>query len=411
MLYVTAISRQATVTISAPLMNNTGLWSNQTFTVSPNSTQMVRVAGSMELQGTAVERKGILVTASSNIVVFAKNRYTTYCGAFQAIPVSFLGKSYYTISTWPDPNYAWSFTNIAVVASSADSTVVNFTFPLNKGINVKYQNNFYTTNLIVTLSQWQTVQVQDENNADLSGTLVTASQPVAVYSGDVVGNVVDNSLDMDNPVSDHLVEQLIPVSNYGTQFIVAPLNNQSHIYVRVVCSIVSTVIQMNNNITHTCRDSNMVQGYIEIYQPVLWVASTMPIMLALISEGDTQVNAPSLVLVPPVTNYMSKYTFVVPTEVNVTNLVLTTLDSGSLTSFTINGRPFVNANSWTRFVTGAVTTFTTRYLLTSAGAYTIQNTGGSLFGAYVYGQDKSNQCSLAYSVGMNLGTANCVTVT
>lgn len=185
-----ATSQTATVQVSAPLLGN--VWSGQQLTVLPGSSQTVTLPAQLQLAGGSIEQKAIVVLATSNIVVFAMNRYQSYCGAFQAIPQAFLGSSYYTVSLYSDANTPKSFDNIAVVASQSGQTSVTFTFPQNKGVQIYYGNSVYDTSLTVTLNQYETIQIQDINSADLSGTLVTSNQPVAVFSGQVVGNVIES---------------------------------------------------------------------------------------------------------------------------------------------------------------------------------------------------------------------------
>ena len=401
-LYVSSASGvTATVQISAPL--STGVWAGQQFNVAPGSSQAITVPIQLQLSGNNIESKGILISASSNVVVFARNQFNAYCGAFQVFPQTFLGTSYYTVSTWASPKTLKSYTNIAVVASRAGTTSVTFTFPQDRGISINYGGTRYTSSLTVQLNQYQSVQIQDTGNADLTGTLVASSQPVAVFSGDVVGNVIDDFAE--NPVTDHLVEQMIPTSTYGTLFYAASFPGQftQQIYIRVICRDQGTVVYVNNQAIQSCNPGNTVD-YVG-QQWFIAVQSNNPVLVAQIHEGQQSASygSPSLVLVPPVANYLSQYTFIVPAEINSATLLITVPNSAQ-NNILLNGAT-LNA-AWTSFST-APTTYGAQYIL-AAGVYTIQHSSNMPFGAYVYGRDSVNQCAVAYNVGMRVGTSNCV---
>jgi hypothetical protein len=112
---------------------------------------------------------------------------------------------------------------------------------------------------------------------------------------------------------------------------------------------------------------------------------------------------PALVVVPPTTAYLSLYTFVVPTGIDTATLILT-VPNGAQNGIYINSAP-INTQ-WTAFP-NAGNVYGARYPLTP-GVYTVQHTSNALFGAYVYGKDSADSCSVAFSAGMNVGTAtNC----
>ena len=66
-----------------------------------------------------------------------------------------------------------------------------------------------------------------QSRGDLSGTRVQSSKPVNVYSGNVRALITEvedpNVTDIDSGSRDHIVEQLIPVENWGREFNVVPV--------------------------------------------------------------------------------------------------------------------------------------------------------------------------------------------
>ncbi len=74
--------------------------------------------------------------------------------------------------------------------------------------------------LTVFLNSYETVQIQDAYTADLTGTRVTSTKPVAVFSGNLKTIVTG-----DGTVEDNLVEQIPPTRTWGTAYAVVPIPN------------------------------------------------------------------------------------------------------------------------------------------------------------------------------------------
>lgn len=403
-LYITsATSQTATVQVSAPLQ--TGTWSGASLIVSQGSSQMVTVPVALQLSGLNIESKAIYISASSNIVVFARNRYSTFCGSFQVIPLDFLSTSYHAITTWPDsmPDSFKNSGNVAVVATAPGTTSVTFTFPQGRGISITYNNIRYTAAMTVTLNQYQTFQLQDNANLpDLTGTLVTATQPVAVFSGNIAGNVINDNGDY--PVSDHSVEQMIPTTAYGTTFYAVEFPGQatSDTYLRIVCRDDSTTVYVNGQVLGSCNAQGVLDT-IQTSQQFLVVTSTKPVTVGQINEGQgtRSQGTPAIVVVPPVTSYLSTYTFVVPSDIDQATLILV-VPNAAQNGIQLNG---VQPNTqWTVFANTNV--YGVR-ISVSPGTYTVQHASNAVFGAYVYGRDSADTCSVTYAAGMNVGTVSC----
>ena len=403
-IYITsATSQSATVQVVAPLLAST-VWPGTGVNVAPGTSQIVTIPVQFQLSGLGIEQKGIYVSASNNIVVFAKNRYLGSCGAFQVIPQNFLGTSYHAVVSWADSFTAKSFPFIAVVASASGTTTVTFNFPSGSGTAITYNGNRYTTSMQIQLSQWQTFQLQDTGLSDLTGTYIQSSQPVAVFSGNVDANVVNDN--GDNKIPDHFVEQMIPVTAYGTVFYAVAFPGQSgnNLYLRIVCQYDSTTIYVNSAFFGSCNAHRSID-WLQTQTAFVVVQSSNPVSVTQLLDGAGPTAAygtPSLVVVPAVTNYLSEYTFIVPTEIDQATIIVIA-PNAIQSSITLNGNSL--NSQWTQFPN--TNTYGTRYLLGSPGAYTIRSANGA-FGAYVYGRDTADVCSVAFAAGMNVGTANCV---
>ena len=110
----------------------------------------------------------------------AYNRAGTSCGGFLVLPTSGLGH-FYRVVAWNDPS---EFTQMGV-AALRDNTTVQVTFAPDSALSVRFEGVEYRQmdTLTVTLNAYETLQIQERNGNDISGTRVVADDLVAVFSG------------------------------------------------------------------------------------------------------------------------------------------------------------------------------------------------------------------------------------
>ena len=144
------------------------------------------------------------------------------------IPTRFLGKEY-IIQTYPEDVYSSEF---GIVATE-DGTIVTITptfdteggkaagtafdVPLNKG----------QAYLVATKRR---AEGSTDFNADFSGTTICSSQPIAVF----IGNQQTGIPNKEGYSQDFMVEQALPLSQFGTEFYLSGLINTKSNYADVV---------------------------------------------------------------------------------------------------------------------------------------------------------------------------------
>lgn len=123
-----------------------------------------------------------------------------------------------------------------------------------------FQGNFYPDGsvLSVTLQSYEVAQLQ--STADLSGSKVAASSPVAVLSGHTNCN--------------HVVEQLLPTSAWGTHYVVPPLASQSHYDLAYV--VASQTMKLTYNHGGTTSFCGLLMGDVVQFE----VRHTLPFYLS-----------------------------------------------------------------------------------------------------------------------------------
>ncbi|XP_072048940.1 uncharacterized protein [Amphiura filiformis] len=242
--------------------------------------------------------KTLIVRASDDVSVYVMNNWYTQGDAFTVLPTSQLGTEYYIAS------YKATETNYPAficISSIYSDTSINITTPAG--------------NVQVMLKQFESFRFNGGDYEDLSGTLVQSDKPVAVLSG--TWAKVPNDVDFE----DGLLEQLPPVHNWGSSFILTPFLSVHSGYVyRVYTAMHSATLHMSDDsITHIAAESfheEEVTG-----DSVVSFTSDQPIMVVQYMKGYyAQVATgrrccrgnPSMLIVPPIASFINNVTFISP---------------------------------------------------------------------------------------------------
>ncbi|XP_028411539.1 IgGFc-binding protein-like [Dendronephthya gigantea] len=157
----------------------------------------------IRMRSTRVDTKGILVTSTADVAVSCLSQARFTSDSYLALPTTKLGRKYVVAS--------YEKTNLGII-STEDNTVVSIT--LNADGVLRYGQKLYRKgkNIVLRLNRLETFHI--DHNADLSGTIIEANKAIAVLSGDKCAKV-------NTRFCDHLIEFLLPVQNWGTEFVVA----------------------------------------------------------------------------------------------------------------------------------------------------------------------------------------------
>lgn len=373
-----ASARQnTTITIENPRTHWTA-----SFSVSAGSvaSYVLPAAQCYSTQSGKAENKGLRVTSTAPISLFASNYADYSYDATLVLPSTALGYSY-IIQTYEDKSEA---AELALVATK-DNTVITIT-PHARTTDDRVKNVAY--NILLQTGQSYQLSSQDEGG-DFSGTHIRADQPIAVFAGHVCANVP-----MNNSWCDHLVEQQRPVSNWGTQFAITKADGQQGNRVMLTAKDNNTVIQLNGTQIATLQ---ALETYtFRLTDNSAYVQSSGPVACFLYLEGAKQ-NAmygdPSSVVINPFEQRAKDISFATfhfgHSTSNFVNVV-TTVDGAA--SMTLDG-----ASVTSSFAPLAGNT-SLRYaqLPVSQGTHILRTTEDGFVG-YVYGMGLSE--SYAYTLG------------
>jgi hypothetical protein len=211
--------------------------------VKAGETVQYNVPNSLRITQRGTGKKGVEINATNDIAVIvllqSDQTGSINSDAFIALPTEVLGRKY-VVSTWED-NYG---SQQIVVISCYDETVVHIELRMSQaGINYDGRSYFHGNTLSVTLDKLGTSYVF-RSTADFSGTVITADKPIAVISGQL-NAAVSYSNDYDT-----LASFLVPVKNWGTEFILSPVGmaDVGDIF-RVFASHSDTIVKHGNSKT------------------------------------------------------------------------------------------------------------------------------------------------------------------
>ncbi|GEM_PF-1156767 len=194
--------QEAHVTVAIP-----GMGWTQSYVVEPGDVTTVAVPWDAYANGEdGIANVGIHVTSDQEIAVYGMSQQATSSDGFTALPVDVLGNSYVAIADMVHPydTYVYGLGTQIEVVGTEDETTVTIIPSVDAGTHlagIPYE---------VTLDKGQVYQLQTTTNyVDLTGTQIQSDRPVAVFSG--------------NQRNPYVVEQLLPVMNWGDHYITVPM--------------------------------------------------------------------------------------------------------------------------------------------------------------------------------------------
>jgi hypothetical protein len=305
-----------------------GLGFSVPFSVTPGTVTTVILPTTAAASGIdSIENKGIHVFAGEEVTVYGLNRISATTDAFLGLPTDILGTEYINLG-YENVNIV-NATQFGLVATQ-DNTTVTITPTVAAGLGRAAGVPFD-----ILLNQGQTYQLVATGSAptDLSGSIIFADQPIAVFGGHQCANIP-----FGNIACDHIVEQLPPVSTWGNSFVTFPLATRVNgDTFRIMAAQNNTVVSINGIIVATL-------GRGEIFETVLTAASRItsdqPVLLAQYSNStsfDGVTSDPFEVIVPPFEQFLAGYTITTPSSGFAINFVNVVASNSGVGTISIDG--------------------------------------------------------------------------
>ncbi|XP_071097565.1 uncharacterized protein [Haliotis cracherodii] len=206
---------------------------------------------------------------------------------FSPLPISALGSRYVVSTCLGDMDHV-----MLVIASHNHKIDVDITLMLEG--NVTYDNMTYNDGdtIHVTLDEYQTFTMKSDY--DLTGTVINATNTVAVLSGTMQGYA-------------HSLVQLLPVRHHGTEYVMytgdRSVYKDATYQLQVISDQSDTEIMLNNGSTFSLGDSRVYRQYLA-YNESLYLTATRPVM-ATLCRNDSYYYNHGIVVVVPVTYFVN----------------------------------------------------------------------------------------------------------
>ncbi len=274
------------------------------FTVTQGVQTTVQLPVDLQLSTTnndVVENKGIRVVAGALVTVHGMNEMPASRDGYLALPAAALGTDYIVLS--------YGGLSLFAVVATVDGTVVTITptSPIGPTAAPRPAGVPYT----IALNRGQSYQALAD---DLTGTIVRADKPIAVFSGNACASV-PRGVDF----CDHQIEQLPPTSAWGRRFFTVPLATRiGGDRFRFLASQDATTVRVNGV-------STMLNARGHFFEQLLSEASEIsadkPILVAQYSHSKSVDSVspadPFMALVPAAEHWRSGYRVITPSTTAV----------------------------------------------------------------------------------------------
>lgn len=308
---------------------------SQNVTVKPGRSVTVNISTKAEMVGSNTFQSAVVIRSDRAISAQAVNTKPNTAELTRLWPVRALGTEYFVVT--PPGVSSKHVKEFAVVAGAAGASV-----SVQLEGAVTFQSKFYAAGsvLSLTLKPYQVAQVQ--GTAELSGSKITARSPVAVFSG--------HSCAQRHTNCNHVVEQLLPTSAWGTRYVVPTLSSQSRYdLVYVVASQTTRLTYQQGGTTGSrgLRAGDVAEFEVRPSLP-LYLSADVGIQVLQFGTGavrDGVTYDPHLALIPDMAAYCPAY--VVKSMPGTKGVAVVLAQTKAVNELTMEGRRLGADLSWT----------------------------------------------------------------
>jgi len=395
MVVMISSRKNTTGTVNMPSRNF-----SREFQVQANDVTIVKLPRFVETIGSEkLDRTAIKITSEADISVYMHQYFGNRSEASVVLPKSSVSNEYYVVSYTGVPEGLFGpgiFPSEFLIVANEDETEVSYTL----GADTQGGKTEGSTHTIM-LNAGEVYQVRSADALeDLTSTYVTGDKDFSLFAGTSWSQVPLGCIAMDN-----LMEQMYPISTWGTKYVASPFNNTINDVFRVIAAEDNTSVIIDAvSRAEVTLDAGETHDFDSAVGAI--VQSNKPISVAQYMTGSTCNGGqgdPSMVILntveqirDTVTLFNSQFFNIFENYINIITKAgeedLVSFDDSNMVSF---GSIFLPIGDSEEFV------YTVRP--TSAGAHTIHTTGcGIIAMAYGYGDLES----YAYSGGASFTEIN-----
>ncbi|XP_072283431.1 IgGFc-binding protein-like [Pyxicephalus adspersus] len=295
-----------------------------TFPIDNNNALTLTLPSSAEVRGSVFFTKTVIINATDPIIVLLFHEKFRSAETTTLLPVSSLGTEYFLYT--PKTGSSGSSKVCSMLATEETTVEIH-----PKGF-IQLDGKGYKPNSLatITLAPFQGVQLLSPD--DLSGSKVVATKPVAVFCGHTCAQKYSRC--------NHVIEQMPPVSIWGTEYLVLPISFQRGPDTVAIISAGPT------EVTYTLGDKqekkNMVEGQVlelEVSMVPLRIEASDKVQVTYLSLGGKAKRYeynPFMMNILDLYSYCSAYT--VSGQRSIDNYVTIIAENSTAEGITIDGK-------------------------------------------------------------------------
>lgn len=367
----------ASITVTNPATN----WSTSaTLTTNAigvaSATVNIPLSEGNNTSPSTVTHYGLHVTSTANISLIAENNRLASGATASILPTAQLGTRY-IVQDYPNSASAGSASvggcAITMLATQ-DSTVLTMTLPCATQPSTVSPGNTLT----VTLQQGETYMLLTPTPSQFAGMEITSNdKPFALFQGNRITAVLNGG----NTSGDHIYEQALPVSAWGTDFVAISTYGRSWgDIVRITAADESCVISVDGAVVTTINPYNTYDYHL-LSSSKKHIHTSTPAAATLVMPSSTwngELGDVSSVTLTPMSASVCEATFRVwQTERCNTFYLAIATDPSSVSGMTLDGNNIAGSFTGTGNYRHALVNVT-------AGAHRLACSNGT-FTAYAYG--------------------------
>lgn len=354
-IYIASLDDTATVTITCGLYPTF----KKVIALPARSSQVISLVtpafpSFLVLSDEVVDQTVVVVKSTAPIVCYGMNHKSATADAFLALPINVAGTEYMAMCYGNSTNDVFgTFLHPSefAVAAFRDNTKITITPTAQTmgGVNPGEILKF-------TLNAGECVQIQGNvsslSSNDLTGSLITSDNQIAVFSGHKRSEVPHDFLyydDQSNPHSsrDHLAEQMPPISTWGTNFIATNFKPRTlGDVMRVLVSENGTTVKINGQAWCTLNRGQFRDTLIAFSDTatnnIFAVETSQRALVGMFAHSTNSgsgLGDPFFAIVPPVNQTYNDFTyFISPYAVyNQNNYVVIATEASGAGKISLNG--------------------------------------------------------------------------
>jgi hypothetical protein len=293
---------------------------------------------------------GIHVTSDNPIMLYGVNHRLQSTETFTAVPVDYLGSEYRTMcyenSDFLDSQFAFlateDNTSVGITPTffrngTKISTLIK-TIKLNKG--EIYQ--------VAASTRPDRPQPQGEKPMDITCTYLNGTHNFAVFSGHQCAYVPNGVFGCN-----HIVEQMIPINLWGSNFFIGSLRTRSKSTIRIMSATENNTLTVNSKWTAELEAGEFYEISDQIEDCI--IETSGPALVTQYGQGfrnGDSIGDPMMLIVRPDKDFQKSYRFATPVEGNFHHYINISVPTDAIETVKLDGyqvdnslfKPYPNSN-------------------------------------------------------------------